>query len=79
MLPQHVEVFWWIGLFAARWQNGLENFRGDYETSRDGARDPPIIVAVDDEPSPHCGAVKGGGKRLRSFVGSARTACNWSL
>ena len=43
-------------------------------------RDPPIIIVVGDEPLPHCkGAVNGGGKRFRSFVGSARTACNWSL
>ena len=38
---------------------------------------PDLSVVVDNEQLHHCdGAVKGGGKRLRSFVGSARTACN---
>jgi hypothetical protein len=39
-----------------------------------------LSVVVDDEELRYCeGAVNGGGNRFRSFVGSARTACNWSL
>src|SRR5437763_1647915 len=39
-----------------------------------------LSVIVDDEQLHYCeGAVKGGGKRFSSFVGSARTAWSWSL
>ena len=41
---------------------------------------PDLSVIVDDEQLHYCeGAVKGGGKRFSSFVGSARTAWSWSL
>ncbi len=77
--------------FARLWWGGLISITGNrvltmaipfyiYElTDHFLERLADLGLVMDDEQLHYCGgAVKGGGKRLSSLVGSARTACNWS-